>query len=671
MESSDGRKLMRKYSGKQPLRRARQSVVAVLFLSALFLYCASQPSIAADEPHPNALTPERIAALPAAQQTAWREYVARSQALQRADKSTLEAEVKAAGLAKPVAAPIGPVFKTPASTAAGWFGGAEARQSADVLVSFQMPSGGWSKAVDYSKGARRAGMHWSTHADGWYYAGTFDNRTTTEQLIFLAKTYQATQEPKYSAAFLKGLDYIFAAQLPNGGWPQVYPLAGDYHDEVTYNDDAMIHVLQVLQGVASGQPEYSFVDEARRNKARAAVDAGVRCILQSQVFQDGKPTVWCAQHDPLTLAPAAARKFEPASLSGGESLGIVRFLMGIEQPSGEIKAAVEGAVAWFEAVKITGIEIVNQTNAEGGTVMAAVANPKAPPQWARFCELGTNRPIFIGRDTVIHYNIAELDQERGKGYAWYVTKPIDLLTKEYPKWKARVLTSAALAPQAMTKIKIVLVGDSTVASNSGWGDAFAKLVGPIAQVVNLAAGGRSSKSYINEGRWKSALEQKPDYVLIQFGHNDQPGKGVERETDPATTYPQYMARYVDEARAIGAKPILVTSLTRRNFKDGKISDNLAPYVEAVRKLAAQKNVPLVDLYARSIEQLNVIGPQAAAAYDAPVTEPAKPDRTHLSAVGAQATAQLVAEELRKVAPYLASYLIAQSPSTPAPAGGKE
>lgn len=215
------------------------------------------------------------------------------------------------------------------------------------------------------------------------------------------------------------------------------------------------------------------------------------------------------------------------------------------------------------------------------------------------------------------------------------------------------------APNVLPPVKIVLVGDSTVAAKSGWGAAFGALFKPSAQVVNLAQGGRSSKSYMDEGFWKTALAEKADYILIQFGHNDQSGKGAARETDPATTYPQFMARYVDEARASGAKPILITSLSRRQFKDGKIvGEELAPYAQAVRKLAAEKKVPLLDLHARSIAQLEAMGPQAAAAYDYASADPNKPDRTHLSPFGAAATARLVADNFQEVAPELKPYFAA-------------
>jgi len=207
------------------------------------------------------------------------------------------------------------------------------------------------------------------------------------------------------------------------------------------------------------------------------------------------------------------------------------------------------------------------------------------------------------------------------------------------------------------KVRVVLVGDSTVAEGSGWGPGFAGLLGPDAECVNLARSGRSSKSYVNEGHWKKALAQKPDYVLIQFGHNDMPGKGPDRETDPKTTYREYMARYVDEARAAGAKPILVTSMTRRLFtREGKIRSDLGDYVEAVKKLAAEKKVPLVDLHGRSVELLDWMGPKAAAELNPPSKVAGMTDLTHLSPKGSEVMAKLVADELRKAEPELAKLL---------------
>jgi PelA/Pel-15E family pectate lyase len=275
-------------------------------------------------------------------------------------------------------------------------------------------------------------MQWTDQTDPWHYAATFDNRSTTEQLGLLAKVHQATNDPKYSAAFLKGLDYILKAQYPNGGWPQVYPLEGAYHDEVTFNDDAMIHVMELLRGVANGQPQFAFIDDARRAKARDALAAGVRFILQAQYVQDGRRTVWGAQHDPLSLIPAAARRMEPASLSGGESVGIVRFLMDIPNPSPEVVRSIEDALAWFEKSKITGI----QETKRDGRLYYAHGTTGTEPYWARFYDMQTNKPLFAGgRDAVVYANYDEMWANNPANYDFYTDKPEKLLTKDQEKWR--------------------------------------------------------------------------------------------------------------------------------------------------------------------------------------------------------------------------------------------
>jgi len=217
-----------------------------------------------------------------------------------------------------------------------------------------------------------------------------------------------------------------------------------------------------------------------------------------------------------------------------------------------------------------------------------------------------------------------------------------------------ILTLTLRADDA-AKTRVVLAGDSTVTDAAGWGAAFAKLLGPGAECVNLASGGQSSKSFRDSGRWKKVIEAKPAFVLIQFGHNDMPGKGPERETDPATTFPENIARFVKEARAVGAQPILVTSLTRRLFEKGKIRGELKPWADATRKIAAEEKVPLVDLFARSVELHEKLGAEESDKFNPPAKD-GKTDRTHLNAKGAEAIAKIIADELRRVSPECAKLL---------------
>ena len=207
-----------------------------------------------------------------------------------------------------------------------------------------------------------------------------------------------------------------------------------------------------------------------------------------------------------------------------------------------------------------------------------------------------------------------------------------------------------------TRTRIALAGDSTVTDKAGWGAAFAKLLGPNAECLNFAAGGQSSKSFRDTGNWKKVLDSKPAYILIQFGHNDMPGKGPKRETDPATTFPQNLTRFIEEARAIGAKPILVTSLARRVFDKDKIRGELKPWADAATKVATEKQVPLVDLFTRSVNLHNKLGIAESDTFNPPGKDAKTTDHTHLNAHGAQVIAAIIAEELHKEAPDLAKLL---------------
>jgi len=201
----------------------------------------------------------------------------------------------------------------------------------------------------------------------------------------------------------------------------------------------MVNVLRLLREVAADQEPFCWVEPTLRERAAAAVDKGIACILRCQIVVAGKKTAWCAQHDEVTFEPVPARAYEHVSLSGSESLGIVRFLMTLENPSPEIVAAIEGAVAWYEAAKLTGIRIDTPPAADlaHGHDRVVVADPSAPPLWARFYEIGTNRPIFGGRDTIIRYRLDEVEPERRGGYNWFTDEPAKLLGRDYPRWQKK------------------------------------------------------------------------------------------------------------------------------------------------------------------------------------------------------------------------------------------
>ena len=309
-----------------------------------------------------------------------------------------------------------------------WFQSEEGRRIADNVLTWQTPHGGWPKNRDTA----------SEPFDGKIedLRATFDNSATIGELRFLARAFRATSEPRYQQAFLKGLSHILEAQYPNGGWPQFYPLSKNYHRHITFNDDAMVRILGLLRDVSESS-DYRFLKTEDRTKVEAALTKGIDCILRTQIKQDGKRTAWCAQHDEKTLAPAWARSYEPPSLSGAESARVVRFLMSLEEPTPEIIAAVEGSVEWFRNVAIHGMRFDEFTDADGQDDTRIVADPDAGPLWARFYELGSNRPIFLDRDSVVRYALSEIGQERRGGYDYYGSWAARLLADEYPQWREK------------------------------------------------------------------------------------------------------------------------------------------------------------------------------------------------------------------------------------------
>jgi PelA/Pel-15E family pectate lyase len=200
----------------------------------------------------------------------------------------------------------------------------------------------------------------------------------------------------------------------------------------------MVNVLNVLYDIEYKKNELDIFDNQYQNKCIDPILRGVQCILNTQLKQNGKLTAWCAQYNAKTLLPEMARKFELISLSGSESVGIVRFLMRIEQPSAAIIESVNAAAAWFEKVKIVGYKFVDVAAPNEKSGKDRVLQPDSTGVlWARFYDAETNEPFFSGRDSQRHKTIAEVENERRIGYAWYGTWPQKLLATEYPAWKLK------------------------------------------------------------------------------------------------------------------------------------------------------------------------------------------------------------------------------------------
>lgn len=321
-----------------------------------------------------------------------------------------------------------------------WYSGNEAKRIGDNVLLFQRENGGWVKNLDMAVKMDKVEQDKLKKLKTSNLGTTIDNNATFTQIRFLGRVYRSTGDKRYKDGFIKGLDYLLEAQHENGGWPQFYPLRGGYYDHITFNDGAMIGVMQLLQDISEENESFDFVDAERKKDINRALEKGVDIILKTQVKVDGKLTVWCAQHDKETLKPAKARAYELPSLSGGESVGIVSYLMQLKNPDPMLINAIECAISWFEDSKITGkkVEWIVDKSRDDNRDRIVIDDENAGPLWARFYEIETNKPMFVGRDGKIKVKLSEIERERRVGYSYLKNYAQELLEKEYPEWKKRI-----------------------------------------------------------------------------------------------------------------------------------------------------------------------------------------------------------------------------------------
>jgi PelA/Pel-15E family pectate lyase len=328
-----------------------------------------------------------------------------------------------------------------------WWSSAEAIRIVENVLLYQKDCGGFGKNInmqlvltDAQKAALQVDKPKNTDC-------CIDNGALTYEILYLSKVYKAvtndTLKTRIKNAFVKAILYLEKAQYPNGGWPQFYPYRGGYSNHITYNDNAMINVMEILRRIYNKDTYYSItVTDSIANVAKTAFNKGVVCILKTQYVHDHRFLAWCAQHDYITLQPVMARSYELASMSGGESSNIIKLLMSLDNPSKEIKRAIYSSVAWYDRSRIKGQRVESFTNTDGLSDLRVVTDATAADMWARFYTLADNRPFFCDRDGIVKYSLAEIGYERRNGYSWYNSNGASVMTSYntwLPKWGTTVL----------------------------------------------------------------------------------------------------------------------------------------------------------------------------------------------------------------------------------------
>lgn len=361
----------------------------------------------------------------------WLLHQQQSELLLQQDQQLLQQEVQQAGLMQPLSALYDKGFGRIAPLLPHQLEPAEAQRIAANILSFQTPSGGWSKRTNIWTAPRQSGQQFGVEPD---YIPTFDNDATSVQLRWLAAFYPkavAQLQPLIQHSVQKGISFILQAQYPNGGFAQTYPLRGGYHNAITFNDDVMVNLLTLLHQVAT-DPLFEFVESALKQRAARQFEGGVQLLLKTQLRLKGRLTIWASQYDPQSLLPVKARAYELPALISSESAAVTLLLMQRVHPSEAVVNSVEAAVLWFKEKQIKNTQMIRSSE---GVQLQRQQGARA--LWARFYDLEQQQPLFVNRDGTVVSSMGLLSVERQNGYGWYQSNA-DVVLKAYPLWKARL-----------------------------------------------------------------------------------------------------------------------------------------------------------------------------------------------------------------------------------------
>lgn len=359
---------------------------------------------------PDSLSAARIEQLPEPSRTQWRNYFQHSQQLLALDQQLIESELINSHRPLP-AVPL-------RGLSAVYVEGHQLSESElHNLLSYQTPSGGWSKGSDFFTLPRAPRQSFGTET---HFVPTFDNGATFAELRLLSQ--QAQKHPGnalIASALTRAIDLVLSAQMPSGGWPQTFPLRDGYHNWSTYNDNVTANVINLLLDIIQ-QPAQFRVSPQQLESVKMALSGGVESVIAEQRWLAGRDTgAWGQQHDPITGQLTAARAFEMAALASNESADLLLALMRIKDPSTELQRAIRGGINWLQSIKMVGVRWQRYPDHNS----ALIADTQAEPLWPRMVDLRSGVALFGDRDGSVHLAVGEISLERQQRYGWYSTKP--------------------------------------------------------------------------------------------------------------------------------------------------------------------------------------------------------------------------------------------------------
>ena len=485
-----------------------------------------------------------------------------------------------------------------------YFKSEEARRIGDQILLYQRVTGGWPKNIDMTRTLTDEEREKVIADKQKRNDSTTDNGATTTQMTFLARLYQQTKDKRYRDAFRQAVAYLLSGQYDNGGWPQFWPVMRDYQIHITYNDDAMVNTLTMLRDMATQKEPYQddLTDKKLRRQMTAAFNKGIDCILATQIETDGEPTVWCQQHDRVTMKPAPARAFELPSYCTQESASIVRLLMELPNPDDRIKKAVHAAMRWFDKYKLTGYS-VKRTGFRGSPDQDTqlIKDNKARPLWARFYDLDYCEPYVCDRDGIPRRHLEQIGSERRNGYSWYGDRPASL----YPLYKA---WADKYDPDHKADISLNTKG----ANENGTIDWFRKPVKHIADFDAVVSPGDSIqlaiekapeiptlpfKILIRKGIYhQKVIIDRPNIVLV--GEDKDSTTLVLAETAKTQKITEYHGKKVGNGVIVlqdGADDCIISGLTVYNnygtlVEPGNTTHQMAIFGRSTRTIVINSNV---------------------------------------------------------------------------------